>query len=707
MGKEVLKKFGRYFLLDQIAQGGMAEIYRARFASADAAGRLIVIKRIQSGYGGNTEFLQMFKSEIKVTMGFNHPNIVQLYDFGEEMNQPYIAMEFVDGRNLRQFITRSADAKQPFPIEHAAYIIEQAACGLHYAHSFKDKITGQHLNIIHRDISPQNVLISYDGSVKVIDFGIAKATTNSEATRAGVIKGKPSYLSPEQISGDTLDARCDIFALGAVLWELLAGKKLFAGENDLAILKLIESCQTYVKPPSTQNSRVPKELDYIVLKALAKQREKRYQTAEEFQRALHRFLYTYANEFNPADLSYFAKDLFKSEIVDDRKRVQQLNDRAEQLLSFEIRESTPAIVERGYAPSQEDTATVRMRGPISTGSRDAFEEVGGGVKIESGIPGSSPFKTPGELAKMREAKRAKVPAQKRHFRSGQKWRIKNMVLTAAAALVIASVLGPEIGIRIPVISDLLEQGTAANLATLVLEGDSREVVVSVNNETVARSLPASLKRLPVDKPLRIAVKTSTETFEREITLKKGENRVLSVVFESVLSTAEKRDRLPAAAKAVLLHLNISPGGGGGTIAVNGISINPNNPVVQVPLDSALELSIERPGFRSFRREFVISSQEVGNQTDVPMDIQLDPVSFGFLTVRSTPSGEATIVVQKAAPGLDLKPWVKKTPFENERLPAGSYIIKLRNLVLGMKKDIPITVQENKIINIDTQLELEE
>src|SRR3954447_16964445 len=140
---EVLKKFGRYFLLDHIAQGGMAEIYRARLADKDGAGRLMVIKRIQAGYGGNGEFLQMFKSEIKVTMGFNHPNIVQLYDFGEENQQPYIAMEFVDGRNLRQFLSRFAELKQTFPVDLASYIIEQASSGLHYAHVFKDKITGQ------------------------------------------------------------------------------------------------------------------------------------------------------------------------------------------------------------------------------------------------------------------------------------------------------------------------------------------------------------------------------------------------------------------------------------------------------------------------------------------------------------------------------------------------------------------------------------
>ena len=362
---EVLKKFGRYFLLDHLAQGGMAEIYRARLASIDGAGRIIVIKRIQGGLGANKEFLQMFKSEIKVTMGFNHPNIVQLYDFGEENEQPFIAMEWIDGRNLRQLMSRFAEQKQSFPIELVTYIIEQAAAGLNYAHSFRDKISGTPLDVVHRDISPQNIITSFEGAVKVIDFGIAKATTNVESTRAGVIKGKPSYLSPEQISGEVLDGRSDIFALGAVLWEMLTGKKLFAGDSDLAVLKLIESCQTHVKPPSTLNPKVPRELDYIVLKTLAKQKEKRYQTAEELQRALHKFLTTFMPEFNPSDLSYHTRDLFKNEMVEDRKLIQKLSEKAENLLRLE--EAEGLLIEP--APRQQRTEKANLQPGSRSDSR--------------------------------------------------------------------------------------------------------------------------------------------------------------------------------------------------------------------------------------------------------------------------------------------------------------------------------------------------
>jgi serine/threonine-protein kinase len=201
-----LKKFGKYFLLDHMTQGGFADIYRARLATPEGASRIIVIKRIQAGYDANSEFIQMFRSETKTSMALNHPNIVQVFDVGEEQGQPYIAMELVHGRNLRQILTRFGEQQKNLPVFLAAHIIEQAARALAYAHEFRDNLTGQALNLVHRDISPQNIMVSYEGNVKLIDFGIAKATTNSEHTRTGVIKGKPSYFSPEQINGDDVGA---------------------------------------------------------------------------------------------------------------------------------------------------------------------------------------------------------------------------------------------------------------------------------------------------------------------------------------------------------------------------------------------------------------------------------------------------------------------------------------------------------------------
>jgi len=728
---EVLKKFGRYFLLDHIAQGGMAEIYRARLASVDGAGRLIVIKKVISGFGANKEFLQMFKSEIKVTMGFNHPNIVQLYDFGEEQNQPYIAMEMVDGKNLRQLISRFHELKQTFPVELAAYITEQAASGLHYAHSFKDKISGIPLNIVHRDISPQNILISFEGNVKVIDFGIAKATTNMESTRAGVIKGKPSYLSPEQISGEVLDGRSDIFALGAVLWELLTGKKLFAGENDLAVLKLIESCQTHVKPPSTLNPKIPKELDYIVLKTLAKQRDKRYQSAEELQRALHKFLYSYSPDFNPSDLSYYAKDLFKNEIVEDRKKIQKLNDKVEQLLALDIPETPVPTEESDSKPEKvsqkrEDETTVVDR-TKATGSREAFspsaakdaKDGAKEAKIEMDIPPPDKRKGPDYNRSKSTATTASTvrPNHAGEFRSNAPQRrpaptpkatpIGNGKLAgiAVAALIALSVFGPEFGVKVPILTDLLGDWVGGSEARLVLEGNLKAVTVAINGQTVASNVPTTLTGIPVGTPFRVTVMGAGGSFQQELTLRKGEKKAISVILTAdkppsptTLADNQTAQQPPLPDKSVYLRLNITPAGGSPVVMVSGKSVDINNPVIAVSLDAPLELSVDKTGYKPFKREFVLDSHQVGNLKEWLMDVPLEPSRFGFLTIHTTPSADATII-------LDGTPWKRKTPIENEKLPVGDYSVRLTNDVLGMEKVVTVNVEEGKSVNIEERLEI--
>ncbi len=748
---EVLKKFGRYFLLDRVAQGGMAEIYRARLASTSGPSRLLVIKRIQQGYGANAEFLEMFRSETQVTMGFNHPNVVQVYDFGEEQDQPYIAMEFVDGKNLRQFLQRFNEIKQGFPIDLASFIIEQSASGLQYAHAFKDKISGEPLNIIHRDISPQNILISYEGNSKVIDFGIAKAATNSESTRAGIIKGKPSYLSPEQISGEHLDGRCDIFALGAVLWELLCGRKLFAGENDLAVLKMIEASSTHVKAPSTVNPEVPKELDYIVLKALAKHRDQRYQTAEEFRRALHKFVYSYNPDFNPGDLSYYAKDLFKDDIVEDRKKIQKLNEKAEQLLASGS-DSTSAgqqnggaaielVAQSGGAKKKEETTTVfeardsenparttatrgqKMdvdRGAAMQNSRNlrAANLKGpspygtGGASTSSNTPsggssGASPSRRPGQGS---SADSKSIPRQfKPQSSSGGGAK---PVIFVAAALAAAVYLGPMFGFRVPILSDIVHpEGPATG--SLTLEGNAKGVEVKINDRLVATELPANFTDLPSGAPISIAVNGwSSGSYRSVVTLRRGEKKSVSVTLgggttQAVVGGSVASGNDPGRVnRGIPLRLNVLPVGPGTTVSINGKAVESSNGSFPVALDEPLELVIERPNYKTVKREFVLSSRDLSGRAEYSMEIQLEPQKFGFLTIRTTPSSDAFLSPRDGArtPSSD-KPLVRHTPFENEKFPIGTYSVKLVNEVLGMEKVVTISVQEGKAVSVDERLEI--
>ncbi|MFZ8934284.1 MAG: serine/threonine protein kinase, partial [Bacteriovoracaceae bacterium] len=199
-------RFGRYLILDHLVDGGMAQINRARFLG-EQADKVVAIKMVRSQFSQDPEFKKMFMDEIKVTFDLIHPNIVQTYDYGIHNDQLFVAMEYCDGRNLKQYLDKLTEKKFVFPVEISVYIITQVCQGLHYAHTKSDKLTGKTSNIIHRDISPHNLMLTFDGAVKVIDFGIAKAETNSESTQAGTIKGKLSYLAPEYLEGIELDPR--------------------------------------------------------------------------------------------------------------------------------------------------------------------------------------------------------------------------------------------------------------------------------------------------------------------------------------------------------------------------------------------------------------------------------------------------------------------------------------------------------------------
>jgi serine/threonine protein kinase len=311
------ERFGRYLILDHLVDGGMAKICRARFLG-EQADKVVAIKMIQSKYSTDEQFKTMFMDEIKVTFGLNHPNIIQTYDYGIHNEHLFVAMEYCNGRNLKEYLKKLNGST--FPVEMAIYIIAEASKGLLYAHQFTDPLTGKKSHIIHRDISPHNIMLTFDGDVKVIDFGIAKSKTNSDATIAGTIKGKPSYLAPEYIQGKELDGRYDQFALGITLWEMLCAKKLFnVSNNQLDILKQINECK--IPLPSSINKNVSPELDAIILKMLSRDRENRYNDLDELNRVLIKFLYTKFPDFNAKDISHFASLLFKEEIKIDKEKM--------------------------------------------------------------------------------------------------------------------------------------------------------------------------------------------------------------------------------------------------------------------------------------------------------------------------------------------------------------------------------------------------
>lgn len=301
--------FGRYQLLEKIAAGGMAEVYRARMRGEEGFEKIVAIKRILPHMADNDDFITMFIDEAKLAAQLTHNNIIHIYDLGKEDAYHYIAMEYVEGKDLRSILKTASEKGYPLPVDLALFIASKVANALDYAHR-RLGLDGKELNLVHRDVSPQNVLISFEGDIKLCDFGIAKAATKVQQTQAGALKGKLQYMSPEQAWGKKVDRRTDIFSLGIVLFEMLAGERLFSGDTDLTILEQVRDARS--EPPSLKNPDVPKKVDQIVLKALAKNPQDRYQNASEMEKDINSVLYSFQPAPGPADLAIFMHRLVEA-----------------------------------------------------------------------------------------------------------------------------------------------------------------------------------------------------------------------------------------------------------------------------------------------------------------------------------------------------------------------------------------------------------
>ncbi len=279
---------GKYEIVKKLDAGGMAEVYVAKSLGAAGITKTVAIKRVLPHLSSNEKFIRMFLDEARVGMKLSHANIVQVFDVGEAQGSYYIVMEFVKGVSLRKVLDVSAQHYRVVPVATAVHVAAETARGLGYAHRATDE-DGHPLRIVHRDVSPPNILLSDQGEVKISDFGLAKAASQLERTDPGVVKGKFSYLAPEAIDGLEVDHRADIFSLGVVLFEMLTGRRLFLGKTDYQTVQLVSRC--HVPPIGLLNPQVPTLLADIVQKALVRDRDHRYQSAEEFAEALTSFLY--------------------------------------------------------------------------------------------------------------------------------------------------------------------------------------------------------------------------------------------------------------------------------------------------------------------------------------------------------------------------------------------------------------------------------
>lgn len=327
--------FGRYTLLDRLAIGGMAEIYLARL---DQDPRLLVIKRMLPNFAEDQDFVEMFIDEAKISATLDHPNIVPVLDLGRVADVTFIAMEYVPGKDLQAVLNVLIDRQTQLGPDHVAFIGQEMMRGLNYAHN-KTSGAGEPLHIVHRDVSPQNILISFEGDVKITDFGIAKAESKLNKTQAGILKGKFSYMSPEQVMGREIDNRHDIFSAGIILYELSAGRRLFTGKVEWEILQKVRL--GHIDPLAQYNPNVPKALQKIIYRALTVDRDQRYENAQEMELDLVQYLGRFHPTYSHSELANLMQNLFEQDMQAHRQRVNdaisslQASPKAEQGAALE------------------------------------------------------------------------------------------------------------------------------------------------------------------------------------------------------------------------------------------------------------------------------------------------------------------------------------------------------------------------------------
>ncbi len=504
-GEQLPRQFGKYTLMRRLAAGGMAELFLALHKSVAGFEKLIVIKRILPSMNHDKAFIEMLLHEARVAATLSHPNIVQTFDVGQVDGTYFIAMEHIHGEDIRS-IVRGMKTNQvtEFPVEHALSIVLGTCAGLAYAHEKRD-LNGQSLNIVHRDISPQNIVVTFEGDVKVVDFGIAKSKNVVEEIQPGQLKGKVPYMSPEQAKGEDIDWRSDIFAVGVILFELTTGKRLFKGANEHETLKLI--CERDYPRPSQVRPGYPAGLERIVMRALQKPRDDRYQSARDMQSDLQSFIREERMPVSTVSLGEWMNMLFRDKIVQQQELLHDVKRLAD-------------VLAAQHQQKAEQWSAAGMTGEWNAVSLQA-------------ISGShSSVSAPGTASSVPPPRRSRLP----------------MILGLAAALGVGGgavfmLTRGEVEPSPRAAAEARETAppTPRELrGALVIESDPPGASIWLEGELRKESTPATLESLPLGREMEIKLtKDGYESFREKITLvasgegdaQRGESRTMKTTLK--------------------------------------------------------------------------------------------------------------------------------------------------------------------------------
>jgi serine/threonine-protein kinase len=664
------ERFGKFEIITKIATGGMAEIFLARQEGIEGFKKLVVIKRILPHLSSDKEFVNMFLDEARMAALLNHPNIVQIYDLGVIDNSYFIAMEYIDGVDISTILKRGREQKSFLKLGWILKIISQVCDGLYYAHNLKDA-NGQSLGLIHRDITPENLLVSFTGNVKITDFGIARARGRSTSTTSGTLKGKFPYMSYEMVKGMEIDSRSDIFSLGIVMWEMLTYRRLFKRDTEVASINAILNEE--IPSPKKYFKNLPDGVEAIVMKALERDRDKRFQTAREMGDAIEDFISQKRVSVRLSDLGDYLATLFP-----DRRLMANRDGLSSSKLQriIEIKEkshsgnSLPLITIQKKSPMSESETVVLPQPPaikdenrsVDTSKSDSetvplqevkplseiMEEVA--HKKDFSKTGSEEVKEEIQKETIEKEKGEKVEAQINTTESAPPVEEPPKEGSRAKLLVLGAVLG--LIVLVGAVFIFLNKGRGESAETK----SSDVVTISAVSQTAAEAQKQAAE-VPKESNVEAKQQASAEAYKGSSEVNKGEFKVVSLNKKT--ESAERQQ---------------------------GVS----------------------------RKE---------NKVEKPVDVKKEEPK----EIKEKPSEKVAAVVQKNGfISIDSDPWTEvylegkkigDTPLLKYELPSGSYNIVLKNSEFGFEKAIKLDVrpEENTsqkirfgkgFLNINTNIPVE-
>ena len=675
---------GRYQLLKEIAVGGMAEIHVAKQTGVEGFEKLIVIKKILPQFARDPHFIKMFLNEARLASRLTHPNIVHIYDLGYANGVYFIAMEYIHGENLSGITFACRQQKHTIPLEHALKMVSQICEGLQYAHT-KTNVQGKPLGIVHRDISPQNLLVSYEGVVKLVDFGVAKAATRyDEDTRAGLIKGKLAYMSPEQINGEEMDSRSDLFSLGIVLWELATGKRLFGRFEPAVILQKIAEAE--IPPPNKVNQRVSSHLEAIITRCLQKSPDRRYQSAFQMHMALEEFMKKQGLSSSTLHLGRFMRTLFRKKLEDDEK----------------IREA--------------EVSGAGLESELFADLEPTKDAAAGAAGIEELFPTTPP--TTGESEPIEVADEDIVGAPKR------RWGIWVFLLLLVAALAVVGYrFHPEIQALVEGLTGKEEPTEKPEPPPAVTTGtakvDSKPTGASVALDGKKRGkTPCELADIQVG--VEHWLKVSAPGYEPWIirfTLEKGgEVKTLNTSLAKLPETPQEEPKEEAKKEPVARHygkVRVVTKPPGATVELDGAELEDTTPltITEVAVGKRHKLRAFKEGRRDWVTEFRVKKNRrlVLRGSLPPLKKPKKPKkpahSSSTASPPATAGGQALLSIDSTPPAQVFVDHVQvgNTPLRNHKIAPGAHVIHLFNQELGKTKEIKINAKAGESIKKKVKL----